>query len=94
MKVDAETEWTPVTGWRRFRSNTLDPAVVEETKRLRSTGPTSDTSDNTKMDEETRKRALVESHVILCFDQIKFINRVGMPLVMPIFSGQVLPGFV
>ena len=35
----------------------------EETKRLRSTGPTSDTGDNAEMeltDEETRKRALVE----------------------------------
>ena len=62
VKVDAETEWTPVTRRRRFRSKTPDLAVVEETKRLRSTGPISDTSDNTKLtDEETRKRALVES---------------------------------
>ena len=38
VKVDAETEWTPVTGRRRFRSKTPDPAVVEET-RLRSTAP-------------------------------------------------------
>ena len=52
-----------MTGRRRFRSKTPDPAVVEETKRLRSTAPTSDTGDSAKMeltDEETRKRALVE----------------------------------
>ena len=63
MKVDTETEWTPVTRRRRLRSRTPDPAVVEETKRLRSTAPTPDTVDSTKMelaDEETRKRALVE----------------------------------
>ena len=59
VKVDAETDWTPVMGRRRFRSKTPDPAVVEETKRLRSTAPTSDTGDSTKMeltDEEPRKR--------------------------------------
>ena len=64
MKVDTETEWTPVTRQRRLRSKTLDPGVVEETKRLRSTAPTQDNGDSTKMvltDEETRKRALVES---------------------------------
>ena len=63
VKVDTETEWTPVTRRRRLRSKTPDPAVVEETKRLRSTAPTPDTGDSTKMelaDEETRKRALVE----------------------------------
>ena len=63
MKVDTETEWTPVTRQRRLRSKTPDPAVVEERKRLRSTAPTVDTGDSTKMelaDEETRKRALVE----------------------------------
>ena len=51
-------------GRRRFRSKTPDPAVVEETKRLRSTAPTSDTVGSTNMeltDEETRKRALVET---------------------------------
>ena len=41
VKVDTETEWTPVTRQRRLRSKTLGPAVVEETKRLRSTAPTS-----------------------------------------------------
>ena len=63
VKVGAETELTPVTRRRRLRNKTLDPAVVEETKRLRSTAPTRDTGDSTKMelaDEETRKRALVE----------------------------------
>ena len=62
VKVDAETAWTPATGLT-FRSKTPHPAVVEETKRLRSKGPTSDTGDNTKMelmDEETWKRVLVE----------------------------------
>ena len=57
VNVDTETEWTPP------RSKTPDPTLVEETKRLRSTAPTRDTGDNTKMelaDEETRKRALVE----------------------------------
>ena len=64
VKVDTETDWTPVTGRRRFRSKTPDPAVVEETKRFRSTTPTSDTGNSTKMEltvEETRKRALVET---------------------------------
>ena len=64
MKVDAETEWALVTGRRRFRSKTPDPAVVEETTRLRSTAPTSDTGDSAKMEltnEETRKRVLVET---------------------------------
>ena len=62
VKVNTETQWTPVTRRRRLRSKTPDPAVVEETKRLRSTAP--DTGDNTKMeltDEETRKRELVET---------------------------------
>ena len=63
VKVDAETEWTPVTGRRRFRSKTPDPAVVEETKRLRSTAPTPDTGGSTKMElgRGNRKRALVET---------------------------------
>ena len=63
MKVGTETEWTPVTRRRRLRSKTPDPAVDEETKGLRSTAPTPDTGDSTKMeltDEETRKRAPVE----------------------------------
>ena len=42
MKVDTETEWTPVTRRRRLRSRTPDPAVVDETKRFRSTAPTPD----------------------------------------------------
>ena len=64
VKADPETEWTPVARRRRFRSKTPDPAVVEATKKLRSTRPTSDTGNCTKMDltdEETRKRALVET---------------------------------
>ena len=49
---------------RRFRSNAPDPAVVDATKKLRSTDPTSDTGYSTKMnltDAETRKRTLVET---------------------------------
>ena len=64
MKADPETEWTPVDRRRRFRSKTQDPGVVEETKKLRSTKPTSDIGDSTKMDltdAETRKRTLVET---------------------------------
>ena len=63
LDLATETEWTPVTRRRRLRSKTQDPAVVEETTRLRSTASTPDTGDSTKMelaDEETRKRALVE----------------------------------
>ena len=63
MKADLETVWTPVARRRRrFRSKTADPGVVEETKKLRSTRPTSDTGDSAEMDltdAETRKRKLV-----------------------------------
>ena len=62
VKVDIETEWTPVARRRRFRSKTLDPAVVDATKRLRTTDENS-LGEDTKMDltdEETRKRTLVE----------------------------------
>ena len=47
-----------------FQKQDLDPAVVEESKKLRSTEPTSDTGDSTKIDltdAETRKRTLVET---------------------------------
>ena len=40
VKDDVDTEWTPVTRRRRFRSKTPDPAVVEVTKRIWSTAPT------------------------------------------------------
>ena len=61
MKVDAETEWTPVTERRRFRIKTGSCSCRGD-EELRSTAPTTDTGDITKMeltDEETRKRALV-----------------------------------
>ena len=60
VKVDTETEWTPVTRRRRLRSKTPDPAVVEELKRLRSDTGTGDSTKMELADEETRKRALVE----------------------------------
>ena len=63
MNADPETGWMLVERWRSFRSQTPDPAV-EATKKLRSTVPTSDTCDSTKIDltdAETRKRALVET---------------------------------
>ena len=40
VKVEIETEWTPVARRRRFRSKTPDPAVVDATKRLRTTDAT------------------------------------------------------
>ena len=49
VKADPETEWTPSARRRCFRSKTPDPAVVVETKKLKSTDPTSDTGDSTKM---------------------------------------------
>ena len=63
MKADPETEWTLVATRRRVRSKTPDAAVVEETKKLRSTDVTSD-SNSTKMDltdAKTPKRTLVET---------------------------------
>ena len=64
VKADPETEWTLVARRRRFRSKTPDPAVVEDTKKLRSTDLTSDIDNSTMMhltDAETRKRMLVET---------------------------------
>ena len=63
VKADPEPKWTLVARRRRFRSKTQDPAVVEA-KKLRSTDPTSDTGNRTKMDltdAETRKTTLVEA---------------------------------
>ena len=58
VKADPETEWTPVARPRRGRSKTPDLAVVEATKKFKSTDPTSDIGDGIKMDltdDETRK---------------------------------------
>ena len=56
VKDDGDTEWTPVTRRRRFRSKTPDPAVIEETKRIWSTAPTPDTGDSTKSGEVLASR--------------------------------------
>ena len=64
MKVDPETEWTPVVRRRRFRNKTPDSTIVKATKRSRDMYPIFDTGDHTEMDVvdgETRKRTLVET---------------------------------
>ena len=53
-----------MAGRRRFRCKTTDPAVAGATKKLRSTDPTYDTGDSTKMDltdTETPTRTVVET---------------------------------